>query len=210
MSPPSILILVPSALERERLDLPDESIAMCGVGLVEAALGTARILAERRPEHVWLAGLGGSRDLERAPLGALVVGSSVRNEAIGAGHGAGFLGLSDMGLADEGDELELVVPELPLPGVEVLVGALGTVGATSAGAEEAAGWHAVHPDVLVEEMEGYAVARAAWAAGVPLSIVRGVSNVAGDRNKARWDIDGACHRLQTILGALLAEGEAGT
>ena len=43
-----------------------------------------------------------------------------------------------------------------------------------------------HPSALAEEMEGFAVAVAAGLFGVPLRIVRGASNRAGDRNHAEW------------------------
>ena len=58
---------------------------------------------------------------------------------------------------------------------------------------EAAGTPAVaaeraerHPSALAEEMEGFAAAVAAGLFGVPLRIVRGASNRAGDRNHAGW------------------------
>ena len=48
-------------------------------------------------------------------------------------------------------------------------------------------------------MEGYAVALAAHEFGVPVTIVRGISNVAGDRNVAGWALPEAlqavCKRL---------------
>jgi futalosine hydrolase len=59
--------------------------------------------------------------------------------------------------------------------------------ASAAGSvEEAEGRRRAHPDALLEEMEGYAVAVAATLWQIPLSIVRGVSNAAGDRDKAHW------------------------
>jgi futalosine hydrolase len=43
-----------------------------------------------------------------------------------------------------------------------------------------------HPRALAEEMEGFAVAIAARLSGVLLSILRGASNAAGERNHRRW------------------------
>jgi futalosine hydrolase len=40
-------------------------------------------------------------------------------------------------------------------------------------------------------MEGFAVAAACRLRGVPVAIVRGISNVAGDREPSRWRIDEA-------------------
>ena len=44
------------------------------------------------------------------------------------------------------------------------------------------------PAAAAEDMEGFAVALACRLAGVPLEIVRGISNTAGDRDHARWQI----------------------
>ena len=54
---------------------------------------------------------------------------------------------------------------------------------TRAEAETRAGRY---PGALAEEMEGFAVAVAAALFGVPLRIVRGASNLAGDRDHAGW------------------------
>jgi futalosine hydrolase len=37
-------------------------------------------------------------------------------------------------------------------------------------------------------MEGFGVALACRLAGVPLTIIRGISNTAGDRDHARWRV----------------------
>jgi futalosine hydrolase len=39
---------------------------------------------------------------------------------------------------------------------------------------------------VAEDMESFSVALACLACKVPLTIVRGISNQAGDRNKSRW------------------------
>jgi futalosine hydrolase len=44
------------------------------------------------------------------------------------------------------------------------------------------------PAAVAEDMEGFAVALACRLAGVPLTIIRGISNTAGDRDHARWRV----------------------
>ena len=212
------LLLVPTTLEREGLDLVDIGrwkVALCGMGPVAAAAEAARRLSSEPFAACVLVGLGGSRDLARAPIGSLVVGSLVRNEAVGCGHGHDFVPLGEMAPAGEtvpADALDLAAPAGWQPdaegarlmeGVAVREGALGTVATTSASLEQAGGWARRHPDVLVEEMEGHAVAVACLAADVPLSIVRAVSNKAGDREKSRWDVAGSLSALGRVLPALL-------
>jgi len=176
------LLLVPTALEREGLDLVDIGrwkVALCGMGPVAAAAEAARRLSSEPFAACVLVGLGGSRDLARAPIA----------DALDLAAPAGWQPDA------EGARL--------MEGVAVREGALGTVATTSASLEQAGGWARRHPDVLVEEMEGHAVAVACLAADVPLSIVRAVSNKAGDREKSRWDVAGSLSALGRVLPALL-------
>jgi len=216
--------VVPSELEAVRL-LPAIRAAgeaaeplVCGVGLLAAGLATAERLGgqartdSERVEQVLLLGLAGTRDPRAAPPGALVVGTAVRNEAFGAGHGPGFLGLTEMGLRSE----RLPPEVLPLAEPEGLTGAdrapalvrgvFGSVAAASGSPAEAQGWRERHPDVLAEDMETWAVALACARAGVPLSCVRAISNEAGDRNVATWHLEPAFAALLAVLPALLAAG----
>jgi futalosine hydrolase len=200
----SLLVLVPSALERSRITVPAgvESLA-CGVGVVAAAIATTARLQRGGVDAVLLVGLCGTRDAVRAPRGALVLGTAARNEAVGAGHGALFVETGRMPLRPgdaPADLLPLATPAVPgaLPGV------IGTVAAASASREEAAAWRARHPDVLVEEMEAHAVAAACARAGVPLAVLRAVCNECGDRELSRWDLDGAFAALNAALPAACA------
>jgi futalosine hydrolase len=197
----SLLLLVPSALERARLaPPPGVELLACGVGVVAAALATSERLQRGRVEAVLLAGLCGTRDALRAPLRALVVGSAARNEAVGAGRGREFVETAQMPL-QPGDAPPDLLPlrDLSVPGA--VRGVIGTVAAASTSPEEAAAWRARHPDVLVEEMEAHAVAAACARAGVPLSVLRAVCNACGDRAIARWDVAGALAALQAALPA---------
>ena len=72
-----------------------------------------------------------------------------------------------------------------------------TTCAASDSAAHAASRRARFPDALAEDMEGFAVALACRLAGVPLSIVRGMSNVAGERDPERWRIPAALAAART-------------
>ena len=56
-----------------------------------------------------------------------------------------------------------------------------------------------------EDMEGFAVAMACQLQDVPLEIIRGISNVAGDRKKLNWQIEAALNSAAVELGAALEE-----
>jgi futalosine hydrolase len=64
-----------------------------------------------------------------------------------------------------------------------------TVTAAAAGPDDVHLRKAIFPEASAEEMEGFAVALACRLAGVPCTIIRGISNTAGDRDKAHWQIE---------------------
>ncbi len=209
------LLLVPTRGERDGLGLAVPAgveVRCCGMGPTLAAVGACRALDELRPSRCVLVGIAGTRDATRAPVGGLVVGESVVDEGVGAGAGAGFVPLAD--LAPPGEHVPPTTLPLDVPAAWLredvaaglappVAGAVGTVAAASASVEEADARLARRPDVLVEEMEGYAVALACRAAGVPLSVVRAVSNRAGDRDTTRWDIAGSLGSLGRLVSRLL-------
>jgi futalosine hydrolase len=61
-----------------------------------------------------------------------------------------------------------------------------TACAASATAADVARRTSLFPVAAAEDMEGFGVALACRLAGVPLTIIRGISNTAGDREHARW------------------------
>jgi futalosine hydrolase len=207
----SLLILTASRFEAEALTermSRDPAPLPTGVGPIRAALGAAEILASREGlTACLLIGLAGSRDPERAPVGSLVLGNEIVDEAVGAGHGEHFIPLADFGLpAADGTPTRLPLA-VPRPGAEPdppwTVGAIGTVAAASGDPDEAAAWRARNPDVLAEEMEGFAVALACRRADVPLGILRGVSNVAGDRDHGGWQFEAALDAVARATPILL-------
>ena len=162
---------MPTAAEAELLTAASGPVALCGFGLAAAGAGAAHAIAFHAPARVILVGCAGSYDLERAPIGSVVVASAVRCEGIGVGQ----LSAAELGWAAS-DQIEL----------DGDGGLVLSVASASATVEEAASRQSKHPAAVAEEMEGYAVAVAATLAEVPLTVVRGISNQAGDRDKTAW------------------------
>ena len=53
---------------------------------------------------------------------------------------------------------------------------------------------------LAEDMEGFALAHVGKAFKLPVAQVRGISNKAGNRNRATWDLDLSSRNAQlTVL-----------
>jgi futalosine hydrolase len=163
-------------------------VAVCGFGLAAAGAGAAHEIALRRPSRVILVGSAGSYDLERAPIGSALAASAVRCHGIGAGE----LSAAELGWSD-GDEIALSGSG----------GLVLSVAAASATLEEAAMRLHKYPRAIVEEMEGYSVALAATLWEVPVSIVRGVSNAAGDRETAGWRMSEAMAAAGSVVASML-------
>ncbi len=222
-----MLILVPTAAEAHRLfegtcpegstPVPtrvgdhDVEAALVGFGPIAAAALTARALASAVSEPVCLAGVAGTYDARRLPVGGLLVATEAVCADVGRGRGDTLLGPEALGLAQVPagptgpaihDRLRLAEPPAGILG-QAVRGGLLTVSRASGSAREADVLRRAHPDVLGEEMEAFAVALAAACAGRHVHVLRGICNVAGDADRARWRVDEALAAVREGLLALL-------
>jgi futalosine hydrolase len=175
-------------------------VALCGIGL--AAAGTLTMHALRSlaapAAHLVLAGIAGTYDPAEAPVGSALVGTFVRPFGIGIDNRSlGEAGWTHLPPTHAWRDLDERLP-LQVPRVPAARGGLLSV-AASASQEEAAARRARHPDVVAEEMEGFAVALAARVAGVLLTVVRGISNVAGVRDPGTWETEAALGAARETL-----------
>ena len=181
-------MLVPTAVEAGALDSPGAALELCGFGLAAAGVGAMAAIGRHRPARVVLAGVAGTYDAAVAPVGSVVVPRQVRCVGIGAGDESA----ADLGFAD-GD-------------VAALDGEHGlalSVASAAASLAEARERHAMFPEALLEEMEGYAVALAAMTMSIPCTMVRGICNLAGERDHAAWRMDAALEAVQLRLDTIL-------
>jgi futalosine hydrolase len=210
------LLLVPTALERRRLDdlggLPTglAIVETCGFGPVSAAARTAQLLTRLAPSRVVLVGICGSYDLGAHAVGTALEFDAVAIEGIGVGEGAALLPPPALGFpqwpgspahaAPIFDRLELATRELAAPPRLLL-----TTCAASADFRQAHLRRERFPGALAEDMEGFAVAMACALQGVPLRIVRGVSNEVGDRAPEHWRIPAALAAARELALGVLAD-----
>ncbi len=82
-------------------------------------------------------------------------------------------------------------------------GLILSVASASATVGEAAIRLSKHPGAVLEEMEGYSVAVAATLAQVPLTVVRGVSNAAGERDKTTWRMAEALAAASVVMASMM-------
>jgi len=197
---PEPLILVPTAMERARL-LPhlaaSPSVArveLCGFGVAAAAARTAALLARLAPARVILVGIAGGYAGGPEPGTALRF-ARVACHGIGAGTGAAFVPAAALGWmqwpGEPPDGAGAVGDTITLDDAATDGPLLLTVTAAAASAADVQDRLRLFPSAVAEEMEGFAVALACRLARVPCGIVRGISNVAGDRDISRWRTDAA-------------------
>lgn len=167
-------LLVVAATEWELALLQGVETFCCGIGPVEAALQTARRLAERRPTAVLHVGIAGAHGI--APP-ALVLGS----EAVYCDVLDAKSTLQRVERAHP-DSALLERARAALPDALVLpIGTSGRVGGGSG--------------CKVEAMEGFGVLRACELAAVPALELRAISNEVGEPDRKNWRFDDAFSAL---------------
>ncbi|MCX9192680.1 futalosine hydrolase [Carbonactinospora thermoautotrophica] len=185
-----------------------------GVGPAAAGAATATALACARAagrpyELVVSAGIGGGFP-GVAPVGGLVLASEIVAADLGADSPDGFLPLDVLGFgpvrhaADPG-LTGRAAAALRAAGVVAVTGPVLTVSTVTG---TAAGAHALarrYPGAAAEGMEGFGVATAARAHGVPVLEVRAISNPVGPRDRATWRIREALDVLATAVPVLVKE-----
>lgn len=182
-------------------------LAVCGVGTVAAAGATVGIVARFEPTAVIMTGIGGAYVGAFVPVGAAIAASSEFDLDAGVATVAGRHALSTVPLArgqgSDGPLYERIATDRRWR--DRLAAASGTVAlpfATSdaiAGDLDTAAERALRSDASVESMEGFGAALACARLDVPFAEIRGVSNVAGVRDKQAWDIAGAVRAASTAL-----------
>lgn len=174
-------------------------ILAAGVGPAAAAAGTATALAiataEDRPYGLVIsAGIGGGFP-SAAPVGSIVVADAIVAADLGAETSDGFLPVDELGF---GRTTHLPPEKLSRTIAEALGAAYApvlTVSTVTGTAERAATLTARHPRAAAEAMEGFGVAEAAAAHGVPVLEIRAISNPVGPRDRAAWQIGRALTQL---------------
>ncbi len=208
-SPQATLILIPTRLEQwglRRVAALCRS-ELCGFGAVMAAARATQLLAQQRPRRVLLVGIAGTFDPHRLPVGSATTFRTAALDGVGAGSGEMFLSASTLGfpLWEEGTGGRKIGETLPLaindacPTASLLV----TGCAASASPAEAQWRRRRFPDAAAEDMEAFGVALACRLAQVPLAVVRGISNVVGDRNTRAWQIQPAITAASELAGQML-------
>ncbi len=187
---------MPTEIERQHLATQPRFNAygpceLCGFGPIAAAARTTSQIAIHKPDRVLLIGIAGTFNPSVLRVGVAALLPRVIMHGIGVGTDETFVPAGEMefqqwpGQGEEspiGDELVLSTP------LSSVSGSLLTCSAASASTKDMRHRLDRYPGVVAEDMEGYAVALACRLEHVPLVIVRGISNVVGDRLSTNWQI----------------------
>jgi nucleoside phosphorylase len=178
-APPRILCLAAWEPELTRFrELAPGGIAVeaAGIGLVDAAIGTAELVARRSPERVLFVGTCGAMrpDLR---IGDVVFAERVSLVAFEELTGSAVLHPVEHEVALDPELREALLRAGAKP-----ARVANTIGVTST--EPTAARVAVHGDV--EHLEAFGVVRACARANVPCAVVLAVANEVGPRGRDQW------------------------
>jgi nucleoside phosphorylase len=189
------------ALKRSRLRASGVVSIPVGIGLVDAALGTARAIIRFRPRMILFVGTAGSYGATPS-IGSVAIARRALLASAAVARGDGYLParMASETVPDGGLRRAL----RQCAGAEATVADVATpIAITSSGAlgrRLSAASHAT-----VENLELFAVARAADTAAVPWGAVLGISNRVGPSAHADWRrhqeraTDAACGVVQDFL-----------
>lgn len=190
------LLLIPTAFERTLARSIEQYVCAsggqvreCGFGPIAAAATTTHWLHLLKPSRVILVGIAGS--LSHLQIGDAFEFTQVACYGVGVGSGSSFMSSHEMGwkmLPELDSDLVMLSHS---PEHSQLANCLVTCCAASADRAQAAWRMEKFPNAQAEDMEGFAVALACATLRIPLQIVRGISNLAGDRDPKNWEIEKA-------------------
>ncbi|GAA3050114.1 futalosine hydrolase [Streptomyces olivoverticillatus] len=207
--PLPVQLPLPGGAELHRVH-PDGGVVFdvlaAGVGPAAAAAGTAGALTAAALggapyDLVVSAGIAGGF-APGAPLGSLVVSDEITAADLGAQTPDGFVPVTELGFGTVAHRAPEELVRRVVRATGALRGVVLTVSTITGSAERAVELVARHPGALAEAMEGFGVAEAAVAHGVPVLELRAVSNAVGPRDRAAWRIGEALAALTDAFRAL--------
>lgn len=187
----------------------DRTIIMrCGAGIANAAAAAALGIALYKPDHIFNVGVCGVYKAGMDAIGTVVTGNRAVFADTGIDTGADFLSLQaiDLPLAkpESGDRVFNIIGLQEAHGSRKLKQTVFlTVSACSGSTQRAElvskRFKSDRKGLVCEDMESAAVGLMACKAGIPCTVVRGVSNVCGDRDYANWQLSAAAQAAQKEL-----------
>ncbi len=154
-------------------------IAPVGIGAIDAAVGAARALAKHRPPRVVFVGTAGVYGRASLPIGAAAVAGDLHCVSTAALGGGGYLPQPMIVHAAPSARLAAELAGSTEPAAVACPLAITRTAALAGRIARATG-------AALENLEAFAVARAAAAAGIEFAAVLGVANRVGPAAHREW------------------------
>ena len=202
------LVLVPTVFELNGLRPhlaadADFRFEVCGFGPVNAAAEVAWQLSRFPTRRVFLLGIAGSYR-GAAEIGQAMQFRRVSLSGIGAGTGAAHIPSRDLGFmsGEPGHDWESGGIPLHFAAGLPCEPLLLTVCAAAADPMDVEYRREQFPNAAAEDMEGFGAALACTKFDVPLYVIRGISNAAGDRDQQHWQVQSAIRAAAELFQAV--------
>lgn len=164
----------------------------CGIGKVNAAVGTMRLVAQHHPDAIISTGLAGGIDVKMQVMDVLAASQSVYHDVdCGVGLGCQLGQVQGLPARFDADKrlLDHAV-ELPLEGDErLMTGLICTGDQFITGRQRLDVIKGNFPDGLACDMESAAIAQTCHLLGVPFLSLRVISDTPGrtDNHQQQWE-----------------------
>jgi futalosine hydrolase len=198
---PMIVVICAVAAELGGFTCEGVDVVAVGVGPVEAALGTQRALNAKPYRLAINAGIGGGFG-GRAHVGDAVAVTEERYVDLGREDGEELVLPGEQRLEHVCAPDHALLERYRLAAPAACFGGGITSATITTSAARAAELRLRYAPVT-ESMEGFAVLRAAAAAGVAAIELRGISNLVGDRATSGWDFRAGSAAAVRALDAFL-------
>lgn len=188
-------------------------IAVLGVGKTNTALGLTALALQHRPRAVLQTGIAGAYPNAFLPVGSAVCAGEEHDLDAGLLRSDGPLGMAALGFGlapwadpprDDRFPVDAAWSEPFARASGMPPQPFATSDAVS-GDLDVADEREARSDAALESMEGAAAAQVCLRLGLPFAEVRGVSNVAGQRDAVSWDARAALSACERVLRSGLAE-----
>ena len=202
--------------EKPLLDFPvyhAEGILLiiCGPGMANAAAATAAAIERYRPEQIYNTGICGVYSEDSTLLSLAVVGAQAVFADTGAAADTDFQSLRSMNLPLASaagkniyNTIKLNCDAVPHDSMRADFLTVAAVSGSPAMAAKLSGRFTPPAGTLLcEDMESAAIGLVALRAGIPCTVVRGISNLCGERDHACWEIRQAAQAAQELLLEIL-------
>jgi futalosine hydrolase len=196
--PADVVVCVSTELEGALLK-PHLPVLVTGVGAVNAAIALTRFLERHGARAILSCGIGGTYPGSALQVAATAWADSECYGDLGAASAGGFLDMRALGfpVIAGASPIYNTLP-VGLRPHDAITLPFVTVN-TCTGSDAAAREIEARTRGAVESMEGAAIAHVAALYGIPMGEVRGVSNVAGNRDRGAWRIQEAAAAAQEAL-----------